>query len=219
MKTGSTILALYAIVGWAGFLHAQVWQQETNVLGPVSVVTTGGITYAEYSWAIGGCESMNGIGPLIRNGNDFSFDFDYEVEMGVPCPADVTSESATVVLGTLAPGAYALTTTSWGVAVGVTNFTVPTISTPTLQTIGFSANGSFQIQLNGVANVGYVLQSSADLVSWTSLSTNSFGQTLTNIPPVLPGWRFYRVQIPQTVNRGPGLSVTASPGGVSATGK
>jgi len=198
-------LALCAIVGSSGLLHAQVWVQETNVFGPVSVVTTGGITYAEYGWVIAGCEAMNGIGPLIRNGSDFSFDFDYEVETGVACPDDIFSQSATVVLGALAPGAYTLTTTSWDVPVGTTNFTVPTISEPTLQPIGFSTNGSFQIQLNGVAYVGYVLQRSTDLVNWTSLSTNSVGQPLTDSPPVLPGRRFYRVQIPKIVNIGYGI--------------
>lgn len=204
MKTGAMLVALWAIVGFAGSLHAQVWVQETNVFGPDSVVTTGGITYANYSWAVAGCGMMNGVGPLIRNGSNFSFDFQYEMETGVACPDDIVSQSATVVLGVLASGIYALTTTSWGVPVTTTNFTVPTISTPTLQPIGFSTNGSFQIQLNGVANVGYVLQSSTNLVDWTSLSTNSVGQPLTDTPAALRGPRFYRVQIPKIVTVGPG---------------
>jgi hypothetical protein len=51
--------------------------------------------------------------------------------------------------------------------------------------------------LNGNTNANYVLQSSTNLVVWTSLSTN----TLTLVPvlsdtnPVLPGPCFYRVQI------------------------
>jgi hypothetical protein len=218
-KAGARFFALFAIVGCAGSLSAQVWQPITEVFGPDSVVTTGRITYAEYSWAMGGCDAMNGVGPLVRNGTDFSFDFDYEMETGVACPDDITSESATVVLGALAPGAYTLTTTSWGVPVMTTNFTVPIISTPMLQPIGFSNSGAFQIQLNGVANVSYVLQCSTNLVNWTSLSTNSVGQPLTDTASVLPGRRFYRAQIPRTVFLGPGLPVTLVPGTRLAAGR
>jgi hypothetical protein len=97
-----------------------------------------------------------------------------------------------------------LTTTSWGVPVATNTFTVPTNSTAMLQPIGFAADGSFQIQLNGVAYVHYVLQSSTNFVKWTSLSTNFMGQPLRDTCPGLPGLRLYRVQIPQTVTLGPG---------------
>jgi hypothetical protein len=206
-KTSATLLSLCALVGWAGLLHAQVWRPLATP-EPSSLVTTGGITYVAYSWEMNGCEELNSIGPLIQNGGNFSFDFELEVETGVPCADYVFEESATVVLGALAPGAYTLTTTSWGAPVWTNIFTVPTNSRPTLQPIGFAADGSFQIQLNGVANVGYVLQGSTNLVNWTSLSTNSDGgQPLTNTPPVSPGWRYYRVQIPQ-LTFGPALLST-----------
>ena len=169
-----------------------------------SLVTTGGMTYAGYTWTMGGCLKLEPFGPVIRNGGDFSFDFDFALETGVPCPQDVFSESAIVVLGALAPGAYTLTTTSWGVPVATNTFTVPTNSTPMLQPLGFAADGSFQIQLNGVANVHYVLQSSTNFVKWTSLSTNFMGQPLRDTCPGLPGLRLYRVQIPQPVTLGPG---------------
>jgi hypothetical protein len=172
---------------------------------PSSLVTTGGITYVEYTWVMIGCEALESIGPLNRQGSDFSFNFDIEDETGVFCPDYAFFESATVVLGALAPGAYTLFTTSWGVPVWTNTFTIPTNSTPTLQPIGVAADGSFQMQLNGVSNVSYVLQCSTNLVNWTSLSTNSIGPPLTDAPPALPGWRFYRVQIPQTVTLGPWL--------------
>ena len=89
-----------------------------------------------------GCEAAARIGPLIREGSDFSFDFDFEWETGVACPMYVLIENATVVLGALAPGDYTLTTTSWGVPVATTPFTVPTNSTPTLQPICVAADGS-----------------------------------------------------------------------------
>ena len=53
------------------------------------------------------------------------------------------------------------------------------------------------MQLTGVTNVTYVLQCSTDLVNWTSLSTNSVEQQLRDPSPVLPGSRYYRVQILQ----------------------
>jgi hypothetical protein len=166
-------------------------------LGPVSVVTTCGITSAEYTWGMGGCLRVDSIGPVIRNGSNFSFDFKIEHETGVACPQYVFIESYNAVLGALAPGTYTLTTTSWGVPVATNTFTIP-IPTPILQPIGFAANGSFQIQLlNGVTNVSYVLQCSTNCVNWTSLSTNSVGPPLRDTCPVLPGPRYYRVQILQ----------------------
>jgi hypothetical protein len=204
-ETGALFLTLWVIVGSACSLKAQLTVQLTNVFAPAAVVTTGGITYAEYGWVVSGCGEMNSMGPLIRNGTNFSFDFDYENVMAEACPNDVFEQSASIVLGALAPGTYALTTTSWGVPVGTTNFTVPTLSTQTLQPLGFSTNGSFQIQLNGVPYIGYVLQSSTDLVSWTSLSTNLIGQPLADIPSSSPNRRFYRVQIPDTVAIGSGI--------------
>jgi len=91
----------------------------------VSVVTTNGITSAEYKWNQGGCEDMDSIGPLIRKGSHFSYNFDLKVETGVFCPQYVIAEHTTVVLGALSPGIYTLITTSWGVPVATTTFTVP----------------------------------------------------------------------------------------------
>jgi hypothetical protein len=198
---GPTFLGLCASIGCAGLVHAQVWVPVGVSLGPVSVVTTGGITSAEYTWGMGGCLRVDSIGPVIRNGSNFSFDFKIEHETGVACPLYVFLETKTVVLGALVPGTYTLTTTSWGVPVAINTFTVPTNSTPAtpiLQPIGFAADGSFLIQLNGgVNNMSYVLQCSTNCVNWTSLSTNSVGPPLRDTCPVLPGPRYYRVQILQ----------------------
>jgi hypothetical protein len=200
MKTGSRFLGskflgLCASIGCAGLVHAQVWQPIPVSLSSVSVVTTGGIPYAQYKWYLGGWEREDSIGPLIRNGSNFSYNFDIEGETGLPYPMYILIENTTVVLGNLAPGTYTLTTTSWNAPVATNTFTVPTNS-PVLQPIGFAADGSFQIQLlNGVTNVSYVLQCSTNYVNWTSLSTNSVGQPLRDPSPVLPGSRFYRVQI------------------------
>jgi hypothetical protein len=91
----------------------------------VSVVTTNGIASAEYKWNQGGCEDMDSTGPLVRKGSHFSYNFDLKVETGVFCPQYVIAEHTTVVLGALSPGTYTLITTSWGVPVATTTFTVP----------------------------------------------------------------------------------------------
>ena len=195
---GSTVLGLCASIGCAGLVHAQVGVGETNVTwqGTVSLVTICGITSAEYKWMLLGCECeyVVSIGPVIRNGSNFWYNFDLAEQTGpVACPQFIANMTTTAVLGALTPGTYTLTTTSWGVPVATNTFTIPT----TLQPIGFAADGSFLIQLNGVTNVSYVLQCSTNFVNWTSLSTNSVGPPLRDTCPVLPGPRYYRVQILQ----------------------
>ena len=168
-------------------------------VGPISIVTTGSITYAEFNWGLMGCEDVASMGPLIRNGNNFSYNFELEKETGpgIACPMFVIDETTTVTLGTLVPGDYSFTITSWSIPVTSTNFTVPTNSGPTLQPIGFAMDGSFHIQLTGVTNVSCVLQYSTTWVNWTSLSTNSVGSPLRDPSPILPGSRFSHVQILQ----------------------
>jgi hypothetical protein len=188
------LLGFCAIVGCPALLDAQ----------PVSLFTTGGITYAEYSWEEGGGSAvLESMGPLIRNGSNFSFDLSFSSYGGGVVGGGFFYGYA-VVLGALAPGDYTMTTTSSNVPTATNTFTVPTNATPTLQPIGFAADGSFQIQVNGADNVDYVLQCSTDFKSWTTLSTNGnvsggyFGTDpctllLTDTFPVLPGSRFYRV--------------------------
>jgi hypothetical protein len=172
----------------------------TNITwqGTVSVITTNSITYAKYTWGFGGCEEVVNIGPVIYNGSNFLYDFDLEMLTGVLCPEFVGIINTTATLGTLAPGTYTLTTTSWGVPVAINTFTIPD-PTPILQPVGFGTNGSFQIQLsNTVNNASYVLQCSTNLMDWTSLSTNSGApSSLSDPSPVWPGPCFYRVQILQ----------------------
>ncbi len=206
MKTGFAFLGSCALVGGTGLLHAQTWQPVVFNPGSISLVTTGGVTYATYTWGMGGCLELGAVGPVVHKAGDFSFNFDLQFETGVACPEDMYLESGTVVLGPLAAGDYTLTTTSWGAPVATNRFTVPTNSTPMLEPIGFAANGAFQIRLNGVANVGYVLQCSTNFVNWTSLSTNSIGLPLTDTRAVLSVRRFYRAQILQTVTFGPGAA-------------
>jgi hypothetical protein len=207
MKAGSGLFAsmflgLCASIGCAGLVHAQgVGSNPVTWTGTVSLVTTGNVTYAQYSWMLLGCdcEYVVSTGPVIRNGSNFWYNFDLAKHTGEACPQFVALMATIAPLGTLAPGDYTLTTTSWGVPVATNNFTVPTNCTPTLQPVGFGTDGSFNIQLTGVTNVNYVLQCSTNLVNWTSLSTNSVGPPLTDTSPVLPGPCYYRVQILDTM--------------------
>jgi hypothetical protein len=113
MKTGIAFLGVWVMIGWAGVVRAQSGQPVVfNPSQPITLVTTGAVTYAEYTWVMGGCLTVSNIGPLTLKGAGFSFDFDIAMETGVACPQDVFMESATVVLGALAPGGYTLTTTS-----------------------------------------------------------------------------------------------------------
>ena len=196
---GSMVLGLCASIGCAGLVHAQ-GSQPVTWGGTVSLVTTGNVTYAEYMWTLKGyeCEDVVSTGPVIRNGSNFWYDFDLGETTGVICPGFIALVTTTAALGTLAPGDYTLTTTSWGMPVATNTFTVPTNSTSTLQPIGFGTDGSFNIQLTGVTNVSYVLQCSTNFVNWTSLSTNSVGPPLRDPSPVLPGPCYYRVQILDT---------------------
>jgi hypothetical protein len=163
--------------------------------GPTNIITTGGVTYSQYAWAMGGCMDLAGKGPILRNGNNLFFDFEVEFENGAVCPQYAFMASTTAVLGVLPSGNYTLTTTSWGTPVATNNFNVPINSMPTLRPAGFGTDGSFTLQLTGVPHVDYILQRSTNLVNWTSLSTNSAGPPLIDRSSNLPGCCFYRVQI------------------------
>jgi len=123
---GFVFLGLCASIGFAVSAHAG--EQHVRMAVSVSVVTVNGITSTEYKWNQGGCEDLDSTGPLIRKGSHFSYNFDLKMETGVPCPQYVIAEHTTVVLGKLTPGTYTLTTTSWGVPVATTTFTITTIS-------------------------------------------------------------------------------------------
>jgi hypothetical protein len=194
---GSMFVGLCASIVCTGLVHAQDWV-SAPWSGTVSVVTTGSDSYAEYRWDLLGyeCEYLISTGPVIRNGNNFRYDFELGKTTGGICPQFVGIMNTTAALGALAPGNYTLTTTSWGVPVATDAFTVLKNSTRTLQPIGLGADGSFNIQLTGVTNVSYVLQCSTNLVTWTSISTNSVGPPLKDPSPVGPC--YYRVQILDT---------------------
>jgi hypothetical protein len=106
------LLGLFVSFACASSVYAQVWNPVYNLGVQVGVVTSGGITYADYTWVMGGCLRKDNIGPVISNGTNFSFNFEIERESGVPSPMFVYIASTNAALGALAPGSYALTTYS-----------------------------------------------------------------------------------------------------------
>jgi len=193
---GATFLALCVGLGSVGMARAQIVWAPVNIGVQVQMVTTAGITYADYSWWMSGCMVADSIGPVITNGTNFSFAFDLEVEHGVVCPDILVLTYTNVALGALAPGSYTLTTYSWSTPILTNTFTVP--ANLVLCPVGFGTNGSFQIRMaNSFTNMSYILQCSTNCVDWTTLSTNSSNQLLIDTSPVLPKSRFYRVQMLQ----------------------
>jgi len=121
---GSAFLGFCAIVGCPGLVHAQDLSPWRVAVSPPSLVTTNGITSAEYEWVWSCNLYMDSMGPLIRHGNHFSYNFDYKFDLEGPGCSLLTIEHTNVVLGALAPGIYTLTTTSWYVPVSTTTFTI-----------------------------------------------------------------------------------------------
>ena len=59
-----------------------------------------------------------------------------------------------------------------------------------------STNGSeWLIPVAGVANVGYVLQSSTDLVAWTGIKSNLGAPFTFSVPATNGPRRFYRAAV------------------------
>jgi hypothetical protein len=72
---------------------------------------------------------------------------------------------------------------------------LPQIPSPSIAPVGFTTNGTMQLQLSGLAGQGYTLQATGDFLNWISLGTNVpvatpfylFDPAATNF-----SYRFYR---------------------------
>ncbi len=164
---------------------------------PISLVSTGGLTYAQYTVALGGCTDLVRIGPALQQGSAFSCDFDLQVETGVPCPEYILLKHGAVALGALPPGRYSFSVTDWGHVATTIPFQVPSDTGRTLEAVGITANGAFQMRINGVADVEYIVQASTNLVTWTTLSTNAVGQAVIDGAANSLRQRYYRIVINQ----------------------
>ena len=128
-------LTCCAMVGFAGLARAQ-WQPVREAGHFDGVLTTNGVTEVQYSWVVGGFNALTSLGPLLRDGNHFSFNFDFEQNEGAG-GGWVMIQQTNVVLGALAPGRYTLTTTSWNVPIYTNTFT---IAAPQFPKIGSAKN-------------------------------------------------------------------------------
>jgi hypothetical protein len=161
----------------------------------ITPVTVGGITYIP--WRFEFAESkyrMAGPEAVEANGTNFTGRFHFEQWTGTETPG-TNAFSGTFILGALNPGDYTLVVNVNSNDVKTVPFSVPTERTPTL-TWQPRADGAFQLQILGVADVTYRLLCATNLVDWTILSTHRgapFELEVTNNPdiPTL----FYRVEI------------------------
>jgi hypothetical protein len=162
----------------------------------ISAVTTGGITYAQYSTTLtNDAFQFLGAGPLARSGANFAQDFRFEWFTGPAQP--VTNQIADATpLGHLPGGNYTFATESWGLPLGTNFFTVSTNADPTLAGLAGGNGGAFQMNVAGISNATYVVEASTNLTDWTLISTNR-GAPYTFSDPAGGDYeqRFYRVLI------------------------
>jgi hypothetical protein len=136
----------------------------------VSITTTGGVTYAQYSatFTNDGFRLTEAL-PIMRSGTIFTQDFRFEWFTGPTQPVTTSTNGATP-LGHLPPGNYSFKIKMWGLGQGSFPFSVPDDRGPTL-TVGTGASG-LQVGVIGVSNATYVVQTSANLKDWTGVWTN-----------------------------------------------
>lgn len=162
----------------------------------ISVTTTGGITYAQYSATLtNDAFQFLGAGPLARSGTNFAQDFRFQWFTGPAQPVTNVIADATP-LGHLPGGSYTFATESWGLPLGTNLFTVSTNADPTLSGLAGGSGGAFQMNVAGVSNATYVVEASTNLVDWIGISTNR-GAPFTFNNPAGGDYeqRFFRVLI------------------------
>ena len=150
------------------------------------------------------CYRIAGIGPVVKEGNDFSQDFKYEIpdpQGQFSCQENIVTQLSTEVLGNLPPGDYTFSIESYGDTVQTLTFSV---SAPSKTIFNYSfEEGRFRLHFDGVFPVRYEIQISSDLKTWTRLTETQGGALF---PPSDPGViidetastenrRFYRVQV------------------------
>jgi hypothetical protein len=172
-------------------------------------VTAGGITYFRLVGLLPGgscCQRIAGHG-VSRQGTVLSQILEQEIwgDICIELFCEAWVEESVSVLGALAPGSYNLTLlagTSSPIPLPPSpwaslSFTVPTNSSPTLSMSPVTNTGGLQllIQLAGVSNVTYVLESSTNLVNWAGIKTN-FGAPVTfSVAATGEPRRYYRAAI------------------------
>jgi hypothetical protein len=172
-------------------------------------ITTGGITYFRLAGLLPAgscCQRIAGYG-VSRQGSDLSQVLQQETWGGICVDifCDPWREESVSVLGALAVGSYNLTLlagTSFPFPLPPSpwarfSFTVPTNSSSTLSLSSVTNANDLQllIQVAGVSNVTYVLESSTNFVSWSGIKTNRGAPVTFSVTATSEPQRFYRAAI------------------------
>lgn len=181
-------------------LGAACAQAQINELPnwTTSIQTTGGITYFNYNATVGYCKEIR-LSPLTTADTNLLFRAGEFISSAqcpfcLECELETHSETGVAVLGNLATGSYLLRIASWYLEEWSSlSFQVPPDSGSTL-TVTVETNET-RIAVNGVPTAFYVLETSTNLLDWTSVRTNQGAPcTFTNSASTSPS-QFFRVQV------------------------
>jgi len=175
-------------------------------LGAYSISTTGGITYFMHTVTLPVCH-WNEFGAVSRSGSNISFTAwiagpppDVYCVLCIDCYA---TETGATVLGSLPPGAYQLTIYTppdgwfpfppFPMAYLVIPFQVPSSDAQTVTTTRTQAG--VRLDILGVPNATYVVESSSTLTNWTAIYTHTGAPFGLDVKTPSAGQQFYRVRV------------------------
>ena len=161
------------------------WAPDGPPLGVLEqeFMQTGGITYFRMVAQLTDpcCDRLAGYN-ILRDGSSLLEFLQAEAWQDIclndPGLCDEGPAEFVSVLGALPPGSYSLNLvatngfyrpSSWEII----PFTVPDDSSPTLRLFPTTVRSQLMLQLAAVSNVTYVVEASADLITWTGIRTNS----------------------------------------------
>ena len=173
-------------------------------LGAYSISTTGGITYFMHTLTLPVCH-RNEFGPVNHSGSNIWFtawDVDGQ-SRGYGCALCLDcyhTETGATVLGSLPPGAYRLTIYApdgwWFPSPRVylmIPFQVPSSDAQTISTT--RTETGVRLDIVGVPNATYVVESSSNLTNWTAIYTYTGAPFGLDVKTRSAEHQFYRVRV------------------------
>lgn len=186
------------ISGSAVDLGAVEMQPDDTVL-PVthvpafSIEVVGGVAYLKYERTVDGDYTGDLMPAPYLDGDTIRWDFQLSLDVNSSSPG--SSFAGTIPLGTPAPGTYQFQPSSWGVPLATTQFVIPPDGPGTMTNPALTLDG-FQFTLNGVDNVRYITDQTADFQSWQTVATSDdVGQPVMIPANQLTGRDFFRVRM------------------------